>query len=121
MSRAKRLNHILRTLQNESPEVEACALISEDSLVIASALPQHMDEMRVAGICATLLNLGTRASVELQRGGVQQVLVRGDEGYVVMMTAARGTMLISLTSKNAKLGLVFLDMHTTIEELKQVL
>jgi len=121
MSRAKRLNQVLRTLQNESPEVEACALISEDSLIIASALPQHIDEMRVAGICATLLNLGTRASLELKRGELNQVLVRGEDGYVVMMTASRGTMLIILTSKNAKLGLVFLDMNTTIEEINRIL
>ena len=31
MSRADSLNRILRTLQTESPDVEACALISEDS------------------------------------------------------------------------------------------
>lgn len=121
MSRAKRLDHILKTLQNESPEIEACALVSEDSLVITSALPQHMDELRVAGICATLLNLGTRASTVLQRGDVQQVLVQGTDGYIVMMTGARSTMLIALTSKNAKLGLVFLDMHSTIDELRKVL
>ncbi len=121
MSRADSLNRILRALQTESPDVEACALISEDSLVIASALPQHVQELRVAGICATLLSLGSKAVKELQRGTLKQVLIRGDRGYVVMMTAAKGTMLIALTTENAKLGLVFLDMAQTISEIDRVL
>ncbi|MBU0552826.1 roadblock/LC7 domain-containing protein [Myxococcota bacterium] len=121
MSRAQKLNSLLRRLQMESPDVEASALISEDSLIIASALPQHIDELRVAGMCATLLSLGSRASRELACGDLKQVLIRGDEGYVVMMTASRGTMLMVLTTHNAKLGLVFLDMTQTIEEINRLL
>jgi hypothetical protein len=105
----------------ESFDVEACALISEDSLIIASALPQHLEELRVAGMCATLLNLGSRAAKELKRGNLQQVVIRGEHGYVVMMTAARGTMLIVMTTKLAKLGLIFLDMTTTIEEISRII
>ncbi len=121
MSRAEKLNQAVRKLQTESPDIEACALISEDSLIIASALPQHIPELRVAGMCATLLSLGTRAARDLQRGGLQQVLIKGDNGYVVMMTASTGTMLITMTTANAKLGLVFLDMTQTIEEIAKIL
>ena len=49
MSRTEDLNRILRSVQAGTPEIEASALISEDGLMIASALPQHVDEMRVAG------------------------------------------------------------------------
>jgi len=121
MSRAERLNSIVKQLQAESPDIEAAALISEDSLIIASALPQDVDELRVAGMCATLLNLGSRAARELDRGNLEQVLIRGKAGYVVMMTATEGTMLITMTTSNAKLGLVFLDMSHAIGDLHKVL
>ncbi|MFM2416764.1 MAG: hypothetical protein RL385_1487, partial [Pseudomonadota bacterium] len=85
MSRVNTLNRILRGLQSSSPDVEASALISEDGLMIASALPQHIDETRVAGMSATLSSLGARAAAELERGQVEEVLVRGSEGYAVMM------------------------------------
>ena len=75
MSRVDHLNKILRSLQSGSPDVEASALISEDGLMIASALPAHVDETRVAGMSATLLSLGTRAATELERGDVLEVLV----------------------------------------------
>ena len=121
MSRFESLNRILRSLQSASPDMEACALISEDGLMIASVLPQHIDETRVAGMSATLSSLGTRAAAELERGEVEEVLVRGKQGYAVMMNAASGTLLLCLASKQAKLGLVFLDMRRAIDEIRKVL
>ena len=121
MSRFESLNRILRSLQSASPDMEACALISEDGLMIASVLPQHIDETRVAAMSATLSSLGTRAAAELERGDVEEVLVRGKQGYAVMMNAASGTLLLCLASKQAKLGLVFLDMRRAIDEIRKVL
>lgn len=121
MSRLDSLNKILKKLQNESPGVEASALISEDGLMIASALPQDLDETHVGGMTATLLNLGTRAATELRRGEVHEVIVRGDDGYAVMISAGRGVLLLVLANEHAKLGLIFFDMREAITALKSVL
>jgi len=121
MSRVDNLNKILKNLQNETPGVEASALISEDGLMIAGALPQELDETRVAGMTATLLNLGTRAATELRRGDVQEVIVRGEYGYSVMISAGRGALLLVLTNENAKLGLIFFDMREAIKAIKNIL
>ncbi len=121
MARVDDLNRILRTLQSGTPDIEASALITEDGLIIASALPQHIEEMRVAGMSSTLLNLGTRAANELGRGDVEQVMIRGQSGYAVMVTAAPGTLLLVLTTKGAKLGLIFLDVSRAVENIKKVL
>jgi uncharacterized protein len=121
MSRVDNLNRILRGLQVGSPDVEASALISEDGLMIASALPQHVDDTRVAGMSATLSSLGARAASELERGTVQEVLVRGDNGYAVMLSAGSGTLLLALAGKQAKLGLIFLDMRRAADDIRKVL
>jgi predicted regulator of Ras-like GTPase activity (Roadblock/LC7/MglB family) len=121
MARVDELNRILRTLQSGTPDIEASALITEDGLIVASALPQHIEEMRVAGMSSTLLNLGMRAATELGRGNVEQVMIRGESGYAVMVTAAPGTLLLVLTTKNAKLGLIFLDVSRAVETIKKVL
>ena len=117
MSRVEELNRILRALLSGTPEIEASAIISEDGLVIASALPQHIEEGRVAGMSATILSLGTRAATELGREGLEQVLIRGPKGYVVMVNAAPGTLLLVLATEEAKLGLVFLDMKRAVAEI----
>lgn len=121
MSRVENLNRVLRALQSSSPDVEASALISEDGLMIASALPQHIDETRVAGMSATLSSLGSRAAAELERGDVEEVLIRGKNGYAVNIAAGSGTLLLVLASKQAKLGLIFLDMRRAVEDIRKVL
>jgi uncharacterized protein len=121
MSRVDDLNRILRTLQSGTPDISASALISEDGLIIASALPQHIDELRVAAMSSTLLSLGSRASTELERGDLEQVLIRGPGGYAVMVIAAQGTLLLVLTTQSAKLGLIFFEMARAVEQIKKIL
>ena len=121
VSRVEELNKVVRSMQMSSQEVEACAIISEDSLMIAAALPQHIDEGAVSGISATLHSLGSRAAQELERGELDQVLVHGDDGYVVMCNASDGTLLVVMTNSDAKLGLVFLDMKRAVEHIKKIL
>jgi predicted regulator of Ras-like GTPase activity (Roadblock/LC7/MglB family) len=89
--------------------------------MIASVLPADIDETSVGGMTATLHSLGTRAAIELQRGLVQEVLVRGENGYAVMMTATKGTMLLILANKKAKQGMIYFDMKKAIEEIQKVL
>jgi predicted regulator of Ras-like GTPase activity (Roadblock/LC7/MglB family) len=121
MNRLNELNRILRKLQMDSPGIETCALISEDGLMIARAENMNIEETRVAGMAATLLNLGTRASMELSRGSVQEVIVRGENGYAVVLSAGRGTLLLAVTNEAAKLGLIFFDMREAIRGLQKAL
>ena len=121
MSRLDELNRILRKLQIDSPGIETSALISEDGLMIARADNMNIEETRVAGMAATLLNLGTRAAMELSRGAVQEVIVRGENGYAVVLSAGRGTLLLAVTNESSKLGLIFFDMREAIRALQKVL
>ncbi len=121
MSRLDEINRVLRKLQSDSFGVEACALISEDGLMIASVLAADMEESRVAGMTATLLSLGGRASMELGRSHLQEVIIRGESGYAVLVSAGRGALLLALTNENSKLGLTFFDMREAVRSLQKVL
>ncbi len=115
------LDKILRNLQVTSPGIEASALISKGGAMIASAMAPEMERTRVAGVTATLLKLGGRASVELARGEVQEVVVRADHGYAVMIGAGQGSLLLALATENSKLGYIFFGMQETIKALKNVM
>ncbi|HZR86032.1 MAG TPA: roadblock/LC7 domain-containing protein [Bradyrhizobium sp.] len=121
MSRLDEINRALRKLQSDSFGVEACALISEDGLMIASVLAADMEEARVAGMTATILSLGTRAATELGRSHLQEVIIRGESGYAVLVGAGRGALLLALTNANSKLGLIFFDMREAVRSLQKVL
>ena len=121
MERTENLNKVLKSLQTRSPDVVATALITDDGLTISSALPHELDETRVGGMSATLLSLGTRAAHELRRGGVREVIVRGEEGYIVMVKAGLGVLLLVVANEDAKLGMIYFDMREAINAIKKIL
>ncbi|MAU11217.1 MAG: hypothetical protein CL607_15460 [Anaerolineaceae bacterium] len=108
----------LRDLQSTTPEIEASAVVSVDGLIMASALPTGVEEDRVSAMSAAMLSLGERISSELGRGMLDQVYVKGLEGYVILMNVGDEAVLTTLVRQNAKLGLIFLDMRRSADDLR---
>ncbi len=120
-SRSQSMYNLLRELQHASPDIEASAIVSVDGLSIASALPQDVEEDRVSAMSAAMLSLGDRISSELGRGVLNQVYVKGDEGYVILMSIGEEAVLTALANNRAKLGLILLDMRRTAESLEKLI
>jgi predicted regulator of Ras-like GTPase activity (Roadblock/LC7/MglB family) len=119
-SKTEELTDLLKDLEATTPDIEASAVVSVDGLMIASALPQDVEEDRVAAMSAAMLSLGERTAHELVRGGLSEVYVKGENGYVVLMASGENAVLTALARKDAKLGLVFLDMKRTAEEVAKI-
>jgi predicted regulator of Ras-like GTPase activity (Roadblock/LC7/MglB family) len=87
---------------------------------MASALPAGMDEDRVSAMSAAMLSLGERIAGELGRGYLDQVFIKGENGFVILMSVGEEAVLTVLAVKDAKLGLIFLDMRRAVEELNRI-
>lgn len=120
-TRTEQLVARLRDLQASSGDVEAAAIVSVDGLSIASSLPVGTEEDRVSAMSAAMLSLGERISSELGRGMLQQVFVKGENGYVILTAVGEEAVLTVLARKEAKLGLIFLDVARTVQDLEQLL
>ena len=121
LSRTEQMVTRLKDLQVSTPDVEASALVSVDGLIIASALPPDVEEDRVSAMSAAMLSLGERIAGELRRGLLDQVYVRGANGYVILSAVGEEAVLTVLARKDAKLGLVFLDMRRAAEDLGRLI
>jgi predicted regulator of Ras-like GTPase activity (Roadblock/LC7/MglB family) len=117
ISRAKLMVEELKKLQISSPDIQASALVSVDGLIIASALPASVEEDRVSAMSAAMLSLGERISLELKRGALNQVYIRGDQGYVLLTSVGNEAVLTVMANSGAKLGLLFLDIKRSAETL----
>jgi predicted regulator of Ras-like GTPase activity (Roadblock/LC7/MglB family) len=111
----------LKNLQMSTPDIEASAVVSVDGLIIASALPPDVEEDRVSAMSAAMLSLGERIAGELGRGMLDQVYIRGGDGYVILASVGEEAVLTVLARKDAKLGLVFLDMRRAAEDLGRLI
>jgi hypothetical protein len=120
-SRTEQLVTRLRDLQASSGDVEAAAIVSVDGLSIASLLPSGTEEDRVSAMSAAMQSLGERISTELGRGVLQQLYVKGESGYVILTSVGDEAVLTVLARKDAKLGLIFLDIGRAKQDLEQLL
>ncbi|MEN8152906.1 MAG: roadblock/LC7 domain-containing protein [Acidobacteriota bacterium] len=121
MSKPEELNKILLKLQSSTNDFEASAIISEDGLMIANVLPQGLEETQIAAMSAAMMTMGTKTSAELKRGNLEQIFIKGEKGYVVIMQSGPHSVLLALTREEAKLGLVFLGMSRAAEEIAEIL
>ncbi len=117
-SRTELMVDRLRDLQATTPEIEGAGVVSVDGLIMASSLPAGIEEDRVSAMSAAMISLGERISGELGRGGLDQVHIKGNGGYVILMSVGEEAVLTTLVRGGAKLGLIFLDMRRTVSDLE---
>lgn len=120
-SRAELIVDLLRDMQANTPDIEGSAIVSVDGLVMASLLPATTGEDRVSAMSAAMLSLGERIAGELRRGVLNQVYIKGDSGYIILMSVGEEAVLTVMARKEAKLGLVFLDMRRAVDDLTTLL
>ncbi len=119
-TRAEVMQQILRNLVTNTPDLEGAAVVSSDGLTVASVLPAGTDEDRVSAMAAALLSLGERTAGELARGDLEQIYVKGNNGYIVLMRAGNDNVLEAIAGPAAKLGMVLLDMKRAAQELAKI-
>jgi len=111
----------LTDLQATSPDIEGSAIVSVDGLSIASALRPDIEEDRVSAMSAAMLSLGERIATELGRGKLDQVYIKGNNGYVILLAIGEHAVLTIMARKEAKLGLILLDMSRAAADLSKII
>jgi predicted regulator of Ras-like GTPase activity (Roadblock/LC7/MglB family) len=97
------------------------ALVSSEGFTAASLLPNAVDEEVVAGMSAALLGVAERIAEELMQSDMLQTCVRTSKGYIILNRVGGDAVLVVLTTENAKLGLVFLDIKRRLPALMELL
>jgi len=115
------LKTVLNDLNGSSADIEASAIISIDGLMMSCLLPQGFDEDRMGAMSAAMLSLGDRTAQELARGTLEQVLIKGAKGYVLMTGAGKEAVLTVLAKPQSKLGLIFLDVRRAAEAVSRLI
>ena len=116
-TRTEKIAEVLRGLRSSSPDIIGAAVVSLEGFIIAAVAPSEIDEELVGGMAAALLGVGERISTELMRAPMEQTFVRSEKGYVILNAVGADVVLVLLVTKEAKLGLIFLELRRTIPEL----
>ena len=96
---------------------EGAILITPDGLPIASEFSVNLDEDTVSAMGASLLSLSERVLNELDKGELEEVYVKGKEGYALFTGVGDFAVLGVLTDNSAKLGLILVEIKKAINKL----
>ena len=110
------LDDILKKLLSAIPEVKAAMIVSTEGLPIVSALPQGINATKMAAMTAALLSLAERSVIEMEKGEFEQLYIRGNEGYLLILQAGPNIILTVSTTKDVRLGLIFHNLKKNFED-----
>ncbi|WP_369857592.1 roadblock/LC7 domain-containing protein [Candidatus Thalassolituus haligoni] len=119
---ATRIFAILRSMiSNSEGAILATATMTTDGLIIASALGDGIDSDIFAAMSASLLVLAERASQEVDIGELNQVMVMGSQGVMLLTHIGQDAVLAVSTTPSANLGQVLLDTTNAVTALRSLL
>lgn len=104
---------VLDALREARPEVEAAAVLSAEGLAHAAWVRPglDLDVDRLGAMSAAMLALADRTAQALTRGRLEQAMVKGEAGYVLITQAGPDAVLTVLCGPDAPLGMVFYDVR----------
>ncbi|MCP2731389.1 roadblock/LC7 domain-containing protein [Limnofasciculus baicalensis] len=118
---SQKLGNILQSFVTATSDVEGAAMVTPDGLPLASSLPGGMDEERVSAMSAAMLSLGERIGKELIRGSIDRIYVEGNQGFSILTSCGEDAVFLVLATKEAKQGVLMLEIKRTLTELKLAL
>ena len=119
--RTKELSAILHEMELNVREIQAAAVVSVEGLPIASKLPEGWDDTIVAAMTAAMLSLGDKIANNLNKGNLEKIMIEGIHGVVVSMAAGPNAVLTVSAAKDAKLGLLFMEMSNATKKIGEIL
>lgn len=102
------LKTILEDLNHACKDIQLSMITTYDGLTMTS-LGSVVDPDRVGAMCSDLLSLCEKTAKELQRGEVEQLLLKGKNGGMLILPAGDKAVLAVMTRPDVNLGMVFLE------------
>lgn len=114
------INYYLQELHLISPDIEYSAVVGRDGTVFASTFQVDIHEERIPNMIPEVLSLSEQLVTSLLDGLLEQVFLRSDKGYIILMAVGQTAILVSLAQNRVKLGITFLDMRRAANEISRL-
>ena len=119
-TRREEIENILKKLSGIG-EVEGCAIISRDGLLIADALPKGMDTEIFSSMSATMHGAAETAISELGKGTCQMTTAESEKNIIVSLGINPDFIMVVSAIKGANLGLLRVEMKKSSDIITKML
>jgi len=102
----------LKELLSSSGDIQGAAYFTADGVLISELMFGSKDAAEYFALhCASATAIASQLMMDANYGDFEAFVVEGEGGYVILMPVMDETILGVLVRKDAKLGLVLLDMR----------
>jgi len=110
------LEDLLKDIMDNIDGVKAAQLSADTGQPLASVLPSHTDDFRLAAMTSALCSLSERAIGEMGLGEFEQAYIQGKKGYLLILHAGEDQVLTVSTTKEVKLGPILYKHYKRLED-----
>jgi len=104
----------------QAGRIEGVAIMRKDGLLVAAMLPKEVDQNLIAAVSAKVVANAEMASIELERGKTNFILLRSTTGDTVIY-GGRTVVLVALVKTGETIGFVVSEMAKAIEKLNAMI
>ena len=119
-----KITEVLKELSEINQTIEAAIVSSAEGLPVAwyAKSPNILkEEGRVAAAVTVIFSTSERNSMDLGKGHVEHIVVRTDEGNIILQLINEDYILAVVTSPEAKLGVVRRDMKQASKKIIEII
>jgi uncharacterized protein len=120
MTKVDELVGLMDAFLQGTPDVESAAVVTHDGFPVVCALPDRLEERRLAAMSASIAALGERALGELRKGRPASIFAEGELGHAAVVPAGRTALLVVTTFETARIGLVLYEMKKAAAQVASV-
>lgn len=114
------LSRCLASLRRAIPELRGGMIASTDGLPVSHDFADQ-DADRIAAMAGMASSMGGRISEQVALGRFQEVVVRGDDGYLVAYAAGGQAVLVLSGPSDANLGLMRIEARAASALITRIL
>lgn len=102
---------------SECPEITGGAFLTTDGMLISDTnFGDTETNEKAVHRCAAIIAIAHQLTEDTQRGEFQALIFEGEYGYLVLVPVLDKAIFAVLAHKQAKLGLILLEMRRAIDD-----
>ncbi|MEM2145209.1 MAG: roadblock/LC7 domain-containing protein [Candidatus Jordarchaeaceae archaeon] len=102
--KSEKIRTILQKLE-DTTKLEGLAVITRDGVRIASSASVSVDADMLSAASAAMISTGEMATIQLNYGNLSDIIIRGDNGHIILTRSGPNHMLVAASKDTTQLGL----------------
>lgn len=120
--RTESLTRILNMLFDRAGgNINGCAIVTMDGITLVAKLPSDADPDRMGAIAGTMQGVAERAMRDLASGRTEELIVKGEQGMLMVLGAGAEAVLAVTMPGNGNLGMARLEAREAARQVTHIL